>query len=147
MLCLLLATFQHSMLLKIHINTSLKLKTEPQFYGTYYHSLIRHSGEQYCIFSGRTSNTVKEETIFQTLKKFTNLTSNHHPETVMDNALIGTQAESILKQNRSKRTQYEAVFTNLYQAIKEKWKDFLVSFEWIITYYTAYQAFLEQIAD
>ena len=144
---LLLATFQHSMLLKIHISTSLKSMTERKFYGTYYHSLIRHSGEQYRIFSGRTSNTEKEEAIFQTLKKFTNLTSNHHPENVIYNALIRTQAESILKQNANELTQDETVFTNLYQPIEEKCKDFLVSFEWIITHYTAYQAFLEQIAD
>ena len=75
---LLLATFQHSVLLKIHISTSLKSMTERKFYGTCYHSLIRHSGEQYRIFSGGTSITEKEEAIFQTLKNFTNLAPNHH---------------------------------------------------------------------
>ena len=80
------------MLLKIHISTSLKSMTEQRFYGTYYHSLIRHSGEQYCIFSGRTSYAEKEEATFQTLKKFTNL--NHHPENIIYNALIRTQAKS-----------------------------------------------------
>ena len=58
------------------------------FYGTYYYSLIRHSGEQYCIFSGGTSITKKQETIFQTLKKFANLTPNHHPENIIYNSLI-----------------------------------------------------------
>ena len=65
---LLLATFQHSMLLKIHIGTSLKSMAERKFYGAYCHSLIRHSGEQYSIFSGRTINTEKEEAIISTSK-------------------------------------------------------------------------------
>ena len=84
----LLATFQHSMLLKMHISAILKSMTKRKFYGTYYHSLIRHSGEQYCIFSGGTSITKKEETIFQTLKKFANLTPNHQPENIIYNSLI-----------------------------------------------------------
>ena len=147
MLRLQLATFQHSMLLKIHISTSLKSMAKRKFYGRYYHILIRHSGKQYCIFSGRTSNTQREEGIFQTLKKFTNLTSNHHPENVIYNALIRIQAKSILKQNVNELAQDKTVFTNLHQPIKEKCKDFLVTFEWIITHYTAYQVFLEQIAD
>ena len=147
MLRLQLATFQHSMLLKIHISTSLKSMAKQKFYGRYYHIWIRHSGKQYCIFSGRTSNTQREEGIFQTLKKFTNLTSNHHPENVIYNALIRIQAESILKQNVNELAQDKTVFTNLHQPIKEKCKDFLVTFEWIITHYTAYQVFLEQIAD
>ena len=147
MLRLQLATFQHSMLLKMHISTSLKSMAKRKFYGRYYHILIRHSGKQYCIFSGRTSNTQREEGIFQTLKKFTNLTSNHHPENVIYNALIRIQAESILKQNVNELAQDKTVFTNLHQPIKEKCKDFLVTFEWIITHYTAYQVFLEQIAD
>ena len=41
---LLLVTFQHPMLLKIHISTSLKSMMEQKFYGTYYHNLKRHWG-------------------------------------------------------------------------------------------------------
>ena len=57
--------------------------TDKNLYGKYYHTLIRHSGEKYCIFSGRASNTETEKAIFKTLNKVTILTSNHHLENVI----------------------------------------------------------------
>ena len=74
---LILALFSHAMIIKIHMDGHMKSMSERKFYGIYYHGLIRHSAEQYRLFSGRSSNTEKEATVFNTLKKFTNLTSNH----------------------------------------------------------------------
>ena len=81
------------------------------FYGTYHYSLIRHSGEQHCIFSGRPSHTEKQEAIFQNLKMFTNLTSDHHPKNVIYNDAIRIQAKSILKRNANELTQDEPCLT------------------------------------
>ena len=89
---LIFSIFKHVMLLKIHLDGKLKSKTEQRFFGIYYHSLIRHSPEQYQLFSGRSSNTEKEEAQFNALKTFTNLTSNHHPENVVFNSIIRLQA-------------------------------------------------------
>ena len=44
---LILSTFKHAMLLKIHLDGKLKSETEGKSVGIYYHSLIRHSLEQY----------------------------------------------------------------------------------------------------
>ena len=65
------------MLLNIHLNGKLKSETERKIFGIYYHSLMRHSPEQYRLFSGHSSNIEKEEAQFNALKTFTNLTSNH----------------------------------------------------------------------
>ena len=75
-----LITFVFSMMIKIHLQGKLKTITERKFFGTYYHSLTRHAAEQYRLFSGRSTNTEKEEATFNKIKAYTNLTSNHHPD-------------------------------------------------------------------
>ena len=65
---LIFSTFKHAMLLKIHLDSKLKSEIEWKFFGIYYHSLIRHSPEQYWLFSRRSSNTEKEEAQFNALK-------------------------------------------------------------------------------
>ena len=62
---LVICCFQHAMMLKLHIDCYVKSLTERKMFGIYYHSLIRHSGEQYRLFSGRTTNTEKEEAMFK----------------------------------------------------------------------------------
>ena len=48
-------TFHHALLLKM---------TSRRFFGSYYHSLVKHSPEQYRMFPGRLANTEKEEATF-----------------------------------------------------------------------------------
>ena len=56
----------------------MKLTTR-EYFRSYYHCLIGHSPQQYRVILGRTSNTESEEATFNSLKTFTNLTLNHHP--------------------------------------------------------------------
>ena len=93
--------FLHALFLKINIESKIKSETERTFFGIYYRSLIRHSCEQYRVFSRRSANTEKEETTFNTLKTHTNLTSNHHPQNIIFNSLVCLQA----KKNYSCRTK------------------------------------------
>ena len=86
-----LKTFVFSMIIKIHLQEKLKTITERKFFGTYYHSLTRHMAEQYRLFSGCSTNTEKEEATFNKIKVYTNLTSNHHPENLILNAVIRLQ--------------------------------------------------------
>ena len=72
-------TFCHALLLKIHTQDNIISMTRRKFFGSYYHSLIKHSPEQYRILSGRLANTEKEEATFNFIKVVNNLTSNHHP--------------------------------------------------------------------
>ena len=144
---LILALFSHAMIIKIHMDGHIKSMSERKFYGIYYHSLIRHSAEQYRLFSGRSSNTEKEEAVFNTLKKFTNLTSNHHPDNMIYNALVRIQAHQILTANEEDKERNDETFAKLYQPIKQNLSNTIISFEWIEKHNSCYQALLEQIAD
>ena len=46
---------------------------------------MRQSAEQFHLYSGRSTNTEKEKAIFNTLKTFTNLASNHPTEKIIFN--------------------------------------------------------------
>ena len=86
----------HALFLKINTEVNVKSAKERKYFDLYYHSLIRHSCEQYQVLSGRSANTEKEEATFNTLKTFTSLTSNHHPQNVIFNSLARLQANRIL---------------------------------------------------
>ena len=72
----------------INIRGKVKKLTNHKFFGSYYHSLIRHSSQQYRIISGRSINTESEEATFNSLKTFTNLMLNHHSDHVIINASV-----------------------------------------------------------
>ena len=72
-------SFLHVLFLKINIEGNVKSAAERKFYGIYYNSPVRHSCEQYRVFSGRSANTEKEEATSNTLRTLTNLTSKPHP--------------------------------------------------------------------
>ena len=143
---LIFSTFKHAMLLKIHLDGKLKSETEQKFFGIYYHSLIRHSPEQHRLFSGRSSNTEKEEAQFNALKTFTNLTSNYHPENVIFNSIIRLQPKQVLNEGECDYHEEDLTFLKLYQPIKAT-SDSLIPFEWIEKHATCYQVLLQQISD
>ena len=118
--------------------------TSRKFSGSYYHSLIKHAPEQYRLFSGRTSNTEKEEATFKSVKMFTNLSSNHHANNVLINALIRLQCRESLNNTQLKQ---ESRLTNLYSEIKKCSKKTLFSFQWMEKYKRQYECFLKSIAD
>ena len=100
-------SFIHALFLKINIEGKVKSAAERKLFGRYYHSLFRHSCEQYRVFSGRSANTEKEEATFNTLKIFTSLTSNHHPQNVIFNSLARLQANRILAAGENKYDKNE----------------------------------------
>ena len=109
-------TFIHSMIISIYLKgKTLKNLTERKMFGIYYHSLIRHAPEQFRLFSGRSSNTEKEEATFSTIKKNTNAASNHHPDNVITNAIIRNQARDILNNGQTLSTTKESDLYKLYQ--------------------------------
>ena len=65
---LLIRTFLHSFYTNIHLEGNIKSMSEKKYFGIYYHSLIRHSGEQFRLLSGRSCNTEKEEDFFHSQK-------------------------------------------------------------------------------
>ena len=86
--CLYSLCFQHAILHKINLQGKLILLTRRKFFGSYSHYLIKPASEQYRLFSGRTSNTEKDEATLKLIKMFTSLSSNHYPNNVLINALI-----------------------------------------------------------
>ena len=135
------------MLLKIHLDIKLKSETERKYFGIYYHILIRHSPEQYRLFSGRSFNTEKEEAQFNAVKTFTNLASNHYPQNVIFNSIIRLQAKQVLNEGENDYHEKDLTFLKLYQPIKATLSDSLISFEWIEKHATCYQVLLQQISD
>ena len=109
--------------------------------------MIRHSPEQYRLFSGRSSNAEKEEAQFNALKTFTNLTSNHHPKNVIFNSIIRFQTKQVLNEGENDYNEKDLTFLKLYQPIKVTLSDSLISFKWIEKHATCYQALLHQISD
>ena len=109
--------------------------------------MIRHLPEQYRLFSGRSSNTEKEEAQFSALKTFTNLTSNHHPENVIFNSITRLQAKQVLNEGENDYSEKGLTFLKLYQPIKVILSDSLIPFEWIEKHATCYQVLLQQISD
>ena len=82
-------SFLHALFLKINTEDNVKSAAkERKYFDIYYHSLIRHSCEQYRVLSGRSANTEKEEATLNTLKTFTNLTFNHHHQNVIRKAIF-----------------------------------------------------------
>ena len=143
-LCLHSLCFQHVMFLKINLQGKLMTLTSRKFFGSYYHSLIKHAPEQYRLFSGRTSDTEKEEATFKSIKMFTNLSSNHHPNNVLINTLIRLRYRESLHNTQLKQ---DSRSTNLYSEIKKCLNETLFSFQWMGKYKRQYEYFLRSIAD
>ena len=119
--------------------------TSCKFFGSYYHSLVKHAPEQYGLFSGGISNTKKEEATFKSIKLFTNLTSNHHPNNILINALIRLECRDLL--NNYPLSKQESKITNLYVEIKKNLKNTFFTFKWIEKYKRQHECFLKSIAD
>ena len=98
------------LLIKINIRGKLRKLTARTFFGSYFHSFVHHSALQYRIVSGRTANTEKEDATFNSLKTFTNITSNHHSDNTVTNALIRTQAKEQLHKQPLKSSTDEKNF-------------------------------------
>ena len=137
----------HALFLKINTEVNVKSAKERKYFDLYYHSLIRHSCEQYQVLSGRSANTEKEEATFNTLKTFTNLTSNHHPQNVIFNSLVvRLQAKEILAAGENEYDKNE-IFSSSYQLIKSSFSNTLILLNWIKTYPSSYQVMSEQLAN
>lgn len=119
--------------------------TSCKFFGSYYHSLVKHAPEQYGLFSGGISNTKKEETTFKSIKLFTNLTSNHHPNNILINALIRLECRDLL--NNYPLSKQESKITNLYVEIKNNLKNTFFTVKWIQKYKRQHECFLKSVAD
>ena len=113
-------------------------------FGSYYHSLVKHSPGQYRIFSGRLANTEKEEATFNFIKKATNLASNHHPANVIANAMVRMETRRITMDGHSETEKTESKLTTIYQPIKSVLKNSIIRYTWIRKYKYQYQCLLQR---
>ena len=140
-------TFQHALTIKTSLLGNIKGSTARKFFGSYYHSIVKHSPFQYRLFSGRTSNTEKEESTFNSMKMFTNLASNHHSENIIVNVLVRIQAKEKLDEGKAESNYKDTIFNKLYEPIEKLQANTIISFQIIKSYPKDYQSFLENIAD
>ena len=108
---------------------------------------MKHSPQQYRIFSGRLANTEKEEATFNFIKKATNLASNHHPANVIANAMIKMEPRKIIMDGHSETEKTESKLTTIYQPIKSVLKNTIIPYTWITKYKYQYQFLLQSQAD
>ena len=133
------------MLLTQHFAGSQKNLTDRNFFGSYYHSLICHAPLRLRIFCGQTINTEKEEATFNKLKTSTSLTSNHHSDHILRNAIVRLQMQKELSgQDIQER---ESMIYKIYQDMKKSHQNIIISFEFIKKHPSQYQRFLEKQAD
>ena len=117
------------MLLTQNFAGSLKKLTETTFFGSYYYLLICHAPLHLRIFCGRTIDTEKEQATFNKLKTSTNLTSNHHSDHILANAIVRLQMQKELNsENIQKR---ESMIHKMYQDIKKSHQNTIISFDFI----------------
>ena len=57
---------------------------------------MKHAGLQYCIVSGKSANTEKEEAIFTSIKTDAKSTSIFHSDQLVSNIIIRLQVREIL---------------------------------------------------
>ena len=133
--------------LEMDLQGNLKRLTRRKFFGSCNHSLIRHCPQQYRVISDRTSNTESEEATFNSLKTFTNLTSNHHRDHVVVNALIRTQTKEALTPHNLKNFKEEKVFKDLCLPINKMLSNNVIPFIWKKINFRDYHILLENIAD
>ena len=112
-------TFQHALTIKTNLLGNIKGSTSRKFFGSYYHSIVKHSPFQYRLVSGCTSNTEKEESTFNSMKMFTNLASNHHSENIIANALVRIQAKEKLDEGKAESNYKDTIFNKLYELIEK----------------------------
>ena len=130
-----LILFIRMLLVKINIRGKLRKVTARKIFGSCFHPLVRCSALQYRIVSGRTANTEKEETRFNSLTTFTNITSNDHSDQVVTNALIRTPAKEQLQQQPPKSRADEKIFKNLYLPLNELLNHTIIPFTWMKKYF------------
>ena len=114
------------LLIKIKIRDNLRKLTVRKFFGSYFHSLVHQSVFQHRVVSGHTANSEKEEATFNSLKTFTNITSNHHSDQGVINALIRTQVKEQLHKQPLKSSADKK--NNLYLPFKELLNDTIIPF-------------------
>ena len=136
-------TFYYALLLKIHLRGNIKSIASRKSFGSYYHSLVKHSPEKYRTFSRRFANTEKEEASFSFIKKATNLASNHRPANAIANAMIRMEARKIIMDGHSATKKTESKLTKIYQPIKSVLKNTITPYTWIRKYKYQYQYLLQ----
>ena len=97
------------------------------------------------IFCGCTINTEKEEATFNKLKTSTNLTSNHHSDHILTNAIVRLQMQKEL--NGEHIQERESMIHKIYQDIRKSHQNTTISFDFIKKYPSQYQRLLERQAD
>ena len=123
---------------------SIKSVISSRFFGSYYHSLVKHSPEQYRILSGRLANTEKEEATFNFIKKATKLTANHHPANVIANA--GSKKNNNGWSFRNWKNRIKTDFNLPTNQVSFK-KDTIIPYTWITEYKYQYQCLPQSQAD
>ena len=137
-------TFLHGILLRKHICHNVEKLTAKKLYGKHFHSLFFHSADEHTLLSGKSIYAENQEITFKFLKGVTSGTSNHHPDQILLNCVIRSQATKKLNACSAS----EAIESKISKAAKTlDIQRTTVPIEIIEKYPNEYQSHLERIAD
>ena len=105
-------------------------------------TIMTHVREQYRIVSGRSANFEGEKALFTSMKNNTNQTSNHHPNNINCDILIGHQAKNKTHNFISVEVKTSYIH-DMCDSIKNTQKNSLITFKLIKDYPYEYQSHLE----
>ena len=135
-------TFKHFLLMHRQFDSPKSL-TARKLFGQYYHAVVIHAPLQYRIINGISSNTEKEERLFNVLKTVTKLTSNHHPDHVLYNSLVRLQ---VRRAEKEVRNQGKNRISKSSSYLNAKTDSFFMHSD-IKAYPLFFQSHLERISD
>ena len=137
-------TFLYGILLRKHLCHKVDKLTVKKLYRTYFYFLMSHCADEHRLLSGKSINAGNQERTFKFLKGITSGTSNHHPDQILLNCVIRSQAtEKLIPSIRSHyiknfkssqnirylKTPLEIIvgeYPNEYQSHLERIADFLL---------------------
>ena len=109
----------HVMLLKTHIEHTLKVLKSRKFFGKYYHSLASHTPDQLRIVPEEQQTQKRKNYSLIFIKNVTNETSNHHSDHVIWNAIIRLQAKMKIEKDNSTTTIESQISKSPFQRFLE----------------------------
>ena len=137
--------FVFAVLSKSTIGTPCKI-TARRFYGCHFHSLTSHIPEVARVFCLRSIVVENEERTFGDMRRISEATSNRHPESLVDNAVIRFNAQQQSDLTEDSFTKQDSAIVQQARLLPAT-TNTVIPKEWLQKRASVVQAHLERIAD
>lgn len=136
-------TFSHVVAIRTVFKIT-EVLTRRKLYGIYYHSITCHAPFTSRLISLSSVDTEEEEREFSTINAISKTTSNGHPEHIIPNCIVYTQAERKFKSTRSSFLEQQPKIAKFSNNLPH-FPDIVIPCK--LLHNELYQAHLETISD